>query len=140
MIDRPLDQARPEVPAELELERTGARQFDRPRHPQVLSGAGGEQRVAAIFVVEQHPEPGTPLGDAARGLNRQNLEGGNPRERRLVRRHLLELDAMIDGERHQPRVRPPSRGRPVDVVERRVLAKPGNLILKLKPTKEKQED
>ena len=66
VIHRPFDQPAADILAELELQRTRTGQFDRPRHPQVLSGAGGEQRIAAIFVVEQHPEAGASGGDASR--------------------------------------------------------------------------
>ena len=120
MIHRPLDQPAAEILTELELKRARTRQFDRPGHPQVLPGAGGEQRVAAIFVVQQHPEAGASVGDASGGADRQHLERGNARRRRFVRRQFLQLNAMIDGERHQPRDLAPARRRPMDVVQRGV--------------------
>ena len=122
MIHRPFDQPAAEVLTELELKRARTGQFDRLGHPQVLSGAGGEQRVAAIFVVEQHPEAGASVGDATRGADRQHLERGNARYRRLIRRQILQLNAMIDGERHQARIFATPRRRPMDVVQRGVLA------------------
>ncbi len=122
VIHGPFDQPAADILAELELQRNRTGQFDRPRHPQVLSGAGGEQRIAAILVVEQHPEAGASGGDASGCLDRQYLESGNARQPRFVRREILQLGAMIDGERHQTRDHTPARRRPMDVVQHGVLA------------------
>ena len=61
MVHRPLDQSAAQILTEFELKRARTRQFDWLGHPQILSGAGRKQRVASIFVVEQHAETGSAV-------------------------------------------------------------------------------
>ena len=63
---------------------------------------GPEQRLAAIGAVEQHAEARPAGGDARGGLDREALERVDALARRAgLVGHLLELRAVVDGERHQ---------------------------------------
>ncbi len=86
-------------------------------------GAGGIERIAAVFVVDQHAEAGAALSHLCRSPDGKHLEGRDAREQfRISLGNVLELTAMVDGERHQERDVAPSRRRPVHVVDCLVLA------------------
>ena len=82
-----------------------------------------EHGVAAVFLVDQHAVAVAAGGDFSRRLDRQHFEvrdtchvGADPR------RDILELDAMVAGQRHQRGNVTPPRRCPMDVVDRLVLA------------------
>ena len=96
--------------------------FHRPADPQRMLRRI-EQRLAAVGAVEQHAEARPAVGDAHRRLHREALEGVDPLARRAgLVGDLLQLRAMVDREREERlRLRPPRR-RPMDVVQRLVMA------------------
>jgi len=108
--------------AEFEIERARSRLLDRPRDPEVVV-QGAEQGLAPVFSVEEHAIAGSARGDPGRRLDREQLESRYALAGRSgVVRDLLELRAMVDGERHDRRRLRAPRRRPMDVVQRLVLA------------------
>ena len=120
VVDGPLHQPPADIGGELELERARTRQLDGLGDPEIPGRGNFEQRRAAILVVEQHAEAGPTVGHPARGLDRQNLEGGELFGRRPL--HSLELAAVVDRERPERRDGAAPGRRPVDVVDGVVLA------------------
>ena len=117
VADRPFDQLGAERSAEFEIERARARLLDRATDPEIVI-CGAEQGVAAIPAVEQHAVAGPPSRDRGGGLDGQALECPDAFARRAgVVGDLLELGAVIDGQRHQARRLLAPRRRPMDVVE-----------------------
>ena len=99
--DRPFDELRAEASAVLEIERARARQLDRPADPERMVG-GAKQSLAAIGAVDQHAEAGPAIRHPGGGLHGQDLEVGDALGRRAdLLRHGFELNAMVDGKRHQ---------------------------------------
>ncbi len=70
--------------------------------------AGVEERLAAVGVVEEHAEARAAVGDLRRRLDGEALEVGKLLARRAgIVGELLQLRAMIDGEREERlRLRP----------------------------------
>ena len=101
--DWPFLQLGSQGPAEFEVERARAGLLDRPRDPKVMIQSA-EQGLASIFAVEQLE-------------SRYALAW-----RSSVVRDLLELCAMVDGERHDRRRLRPAGRRPIDVAGRLVAA------------------
>ena len=70
MGDRPLGQAGADVLVELEAERTGAGELDRPADPEGQLGRG-EERLAPVGLVEKHAVAGAAGGDLGGSLDRE---------------------------------------------------------------------
>ncbi|EEF24015.1 conserved hypothetical protein, partial [Ricinus communis] len=123
MVERPFDQLRADILAEFEAQRLGARQFDRAADPGEILGRGIEEGIAAEALVDQHAVAAAVVGNAGGGLDGQPLEGDD----------LLVVDAefvadagqlrtMIDRQRHEKRDIALAGRRPVNVIDRLVLA------------------
>ena len=70
---RPFGEAAADVLVELEAERARAGLFDRPADPEGLP-CRGEERLAAIGLVEKHAVAGAAVGDLCGRGDRELLE------------------------------------------------------------------
>ena len=122
MCDRPFLELGAERAAEFEIERARARLLDRSSDPEVVI-EGAKERLAAILSVEQHAVARAAGGDLRRRLDRQQLESADALtiHARIVG-DFFKLGAMVDRKRHDRRRLRPARRRPVNVVQRRIVA------------------
>ena len=127
VLGGPSAQGAAQVRPALEAQGPRARQLDRPADPQAFAG-GVVQRVLAEAAVEQDAAVAAAVRGHHRRTQRQPLEVGDVLGAGAdAGAHLLELDAVVEGEGQHLRPVPAAVGGPVHLLEPGVLAQPAML-------------